>query len=91
MDEYRGKTSSAWFGTSKRVYTRAVAALGASETALFTALVPCVTTLTAIPLLSEWPTQLGWAGVGVVTFGMLVALRPRRAQTMRLLQSTRHC
>jgi drug/metabolite transporter (DMT)-like permease len=62
------------------VYTRAVAALGASEMALFTALVPCVTTLAAVPLLSEWPTHLGWAGVGVVTFGMLVALRARSTQ-----------
>lgn len=61
------------------VYTRAVAALGASETALFTALVPCVTTLAAVPLLSEWPTYLGWGGVGLVSFGLLVGLRPRRA------------
>lgn len=62
------------------VYTRAVASLGASETALFTAFVPCITTLAAVPLLSEWPTHLGWAGVAVVSFGMLVALRPRSTQ-----------
>lgn len=73
------------------VYTRAVAALGASETALFTALVPCATTLAAVPLLSEWPTHLAWAGVGVVTVGMLVALQPRRTQNERLLGSAKRC
>jgi drug/metabolite transporter (DMT)-like permease len=58
------------------VYTRAVAALGPAETALFTAAVPCVTTLAAIPLLSEVPSGVALAGVGVVTARMLVALRP---------------
>jgi drug/metabolite transporter (DMT)-like permease len=57
------------------VYTRAVAALGATETALFTAAVPCVTTLVAIPLLSEFPTRIALAGVVVVTLGMVVAIR----------------
>ncbi len=55
------------------VYTRAVAALGAGETALFAAAVPCVTTLAAIPLLSERPSVLALAGVGVVTAGMVVS------------------
>jgi drug/metabolite transporter (DMT)-like permease len=57
------------------VYTRAVAALGATETALFTAAVPCVTTLAAIPLLCEFPTKVALAGVGVVTLGMVMAMR----------------
>lgn len=60
------------------VYTRAVAALGAAETALFTAAVPCVTTLAAIPVLSEVPSPVAFAGVGVVTLGMLVAMRGQR-------------
>lgn len=56
-------------------YTRAVAALGASETALFTAAVPCVTTLGAIPLLGEIPSLAGVIGVVVVTAGMVVSMR----------------
>ena len=59
------------------IYTRAVAALGPATTALFTAAVPCVTTLAAIPLLAEIPTRAAAAGVVVVTLGMIVALRPR--------------
>jgi drug/metabolite transporter (DMT)-like permease len=59
------------------VYTRAVAILGPATTALFTAAVPCITTLAAIPLLSEIPSFTGWAGVGIVTLGMLVAARSR--------------
>ena len=58
------------------VYTRAVAALGAAETALLAAAVPCITTLAAIPLLSEVPTAAALAGVGVVTAGMVVARSP---------------
>jgi drug/metabolite transporter (DMT)-like permease len=62
------------------VYTRAVAALGPAVTALFTAAVPCVTTLAAMPLLSEYPSHVGSIGVGVVTLGMAVILRPREKQ-----------
>ncbi|HNB27288.1 MAG TPA: DMT family transporter [Alphaproteobacteria bacterium] len=58
------------------VYTRAVAALGPDRMALFTAAVPCITTLVAIPLLSEVPSIADMIGVGAVTFGMMVALRP---------------
>jgi drug/metabolite transporter (DMT)-like permease len=62
------------------VYTRAVKALGAAETALFTAAVPPVTTLAAVPLLGELPSPLAILGVVVVTSGMLVGLlRGRRA------------
>lgn len=57
------------------VYTRAVAALGPSATALFAAAVPCLTTLAAVPLLSERPTGTAVAGVAVVTFGMVLAAR----------------
>jgi drug/metabolite transporter (DMT)-like permease len=55
------------------VYTRAVALLGAPGTALLTAAVPCVTTLAAVPLLSESPSAGAICGVIVVTVGMLVA------------------
>ena len=59
------------------VYTRAVTALGPETTALFTAAVPCVTTLAAVPLLHERPDIPTLAGLVTVTSGMLAA-RPRR-------------
>lgn len=62
------------------LYTRAVAALGAAETALFTAAVPCVTTVAAIPLLGERPTDGALAGVAAVTAGLLVSLLPGGAR-----------
>jgi drug/metabolite transporter (DMT)-like permease len=44
---------------------------------LFAAAVPCLTTLAAVPLLSERPTVTAVAGVAVVTVGMVVAARMR--------------
>ncbi|ARP95900.1 DMT family transporter [Bordetella genomosp. 13] len=63
-------------------YTRAVAALGAQATALYTAAVPCLTTLGAVWLLEERPTALAWAGVAAVTAGMAIALRASAAVPM---------
>ena len=60
------------------VYTRAVATLGAAEAALFTAAVPCVTTLAAVPLLGESPTRAAMAGMMLVTLGMIASLRRGR-------------
>lgn len=60
------------------IYTRAVTTLGPATTALFTAAVPGLTTLAALPLLSELPSHAGVAGVGIVTLGMLVAARGQR-------------
>jgi drug/metabolite transporter (DMT)-like permease len=57
------------------IYTRAVATLGAVETALFTAAVPSVTTLAAVFLLHESPSHLAMSGVAVVTIGMAIALK----------------
>jgi drug/metabolite transporter (DMT)-like permease len=57
------------------VYTRAIAALGPARTAMFTAAVPCVTTLAAMPLLAEFPNGAEWAGIAVLTLGMIVAAR----------------
>lgn len=57
------------------VYTRAVAALGAAQTSLFTAAVPLATTLVAVPLLAEFPSNIVVVGVGIVTIGMFVAMR----------------
>jgi drug/metabolite transporter (DMT)-like permease len=57
------------------IYSMAVHILGAVETALFTAAVPCVTTIVAIFLLSEIPSVFSIVGVGFVTLGMIVAMR----------------
>lgn len=66
------------------VYTRAVAALGAVETALFTAAVPCVTTISAVFLLDELPSPIAIFGVVVVTLGMGISMKtsggPKPAQ-----------
>jgi drug/metabolite transporter (DMT)-like permease len=62
------------------VYTRAVASLGAVETALFTAAVPCVTTIGAMLLLGEFPNVIALSGVAIVTIGMSVAMRAGAAQ-----------
>jgi len=59
------------------VYTRAIAALGASGTALFTAAVPGVTTLGAVPLLGETPSVSALLGVAAATTGMVVAFARR--------------
>jgi drug/metabolite transporter (DMT)-like permease len=57
------------------VYSRAVAALGAQETALFTAAVPCVTTVAAVFLLGEIPSAVAIVGVVVVTIGMAISMK----------------
>lgn len=56
------------------VYTRAVAGIGPFRTAIFTAAVPCVTILAAMPLLAEFPTVAEWMGVFVVTSGMIAGV-----------------
>jgi len=62
------------------VYTRAVASIGPTRTAFFTAAVPCVTTLAAVPLLGEIPSRAVAMGVCMVTLGMIVAVRRGRAR-----------
>jgi drug/metabolite transporter (DMT)-like permease len=59
------------------VYARAVASLGAVDTALFTAAVPCVTTLGAFFILGETPSALAFCGVVIVTAGMAVSMKSR--------------
>ncbi|MFA5520595.1 MAG: DMT family transporter [Castellaniella sp.] len=56
------------------LYTRAVGLLGASNTALFTAAVPCITAVAGIWLLGEHPSPLVWTGIACVTAGMVIAL-----------------
>jgi drug/metabolite transporter (DMT)-like permease len=59
------------------VYARAVAALGAQATALFTAAVPCVTTAAAFLMLGEVPSTWVLCGVLAVTAGMVMSMRYR--------------
>lgn len=56
-------------------YTKAVAFLGARDTAMFTALVPIMTTLAGAWLLGETVTTIACLGVAGTTAGMLVAMR----------------
>jgi drug/metabolite transporter (DMT)-like permease len=71
------------------VYTRAVAALGPTVTALFAAAVPIVTTLAAVPLLSEIPGRVALAGVAIVTSGMVVAAAPQLPSSVPAAQLRR--
>ena len=57
------------------IYTHAVRSFGAANTALFTASVPCITALLAMPLLGEHSSLLVWLGVAVVSLGMVLAVR----------------
>jgi drug/metabolite transporter (DMT)-like permease len=55
--------------------TYAVRNLGSQLTALFSPVIPVLTTLLAIPLLGETPTAMQWGGVAAVVGGMLSAAR----------------
>ena len=48
--------------------------LGPTPTAGISAVVPASATLLAIPVLGEWPTDLQWAGVAVVSTGLVLLL-----------------
>lgn len=51
--------------------------LGPTHTAGFSAAVPASAAVLAIPALAEVPAPLEWAGIGLVTFGLLVLVRAR--------------
>ena len=55
------------------LYGRAVALLGASGGSAFGALVPALSALFAIPLLGEWPSQIDWAGIVLISAGVYLA------------------
>ena len=65
------------------VYTHAVRRFGASTTALFTASVPCITALLAMPLLGERSSPIVWLGIAVVSVGMVLAARAGQARRRR--------
>ena len=56
------------------LYTRAVAALGATMTTTITAAVPATAAVSALIFLGEPLSVLGWGAVGLVTVGMLAAV-----------------
>lgn len=51
--------------------------LGPTHTAGFSAAVPATAALLAIPVLSEIPGPLEWAGIALVTLGLLMLVRAR--------------
>jgi drug/metabolite transporter (DMT)-like permease len=53
----------------------AVGVIGAGATSRFPALIPVVGTLSAIPLLGEWPEALQLAGMGLVVAGLLLSAK----------------
>jgi drug/metabolite transporter (DMT)-like permease len=55
------------------LYGRAVAILGASAGAAFGALVPALSALFAIPLLAEWPSEVDWISVILISTGVNLA------------------
>ncbi len=55
--------------------TYAIEKLGAQHTALFSPLIPVLTTLMAIPALAEIPDLWQWIGIGLVVIGMLSVAR----------------
>ena len=55
------------------LFTKTVELLGPAPAALFGAMVPACSVLTAIPVLGEWPTALQWTGLLVITVGLLLS------------------
>ena len=55
------------------VYGRAVAILGASGGAAFGSLVPALSALFAIPLLGEWPNEIDWVAIALISAGVYLA------------------
>ena len=56
------------------LFSKSVEILGATRAALAVTAVPVVTVLRGIPLLSEVPTPVEWAGVALAMAGMGAAL-----------------
>jgi drug/metabolite transporter (DMT)-like permease len=52
------------------LFTTAILRLGSTVASGFTASVPAVATLLAIPILGEMPNMIEWAGVAIVTGGL---------------------
>ena len=59
------------------LFTLAAVNLGATPTAGFSASVPAMAALMAIPVLSEIPTTLEWVGIAIVTAGLVLLVVKR--------------
>jgi drug/metabolite transporter (DMT)-like permease len=66
------------------LYGRALVLLGASRGAAFASLVPVLSALIAIPLLSEWPSATDWLAIVLIGTGVYLTsggpLRPNAAK-----------
>ncbi|MFD2264957.1 DMT family transporter [Lacibacterium aquatile] len=65
---------------SLAVYGVAVARLGAGAS-LYGALTPAIAALLAIPVLGEYPSVMAWLGLGLITLGVIFAVRPQAVRT----------
>ncbi|WP_051511648.1 DMT family transporter [Skermanella stibiiresistens] len=63
-------------GVAIVTFNRSVALLGSGAASAIIALVPCVATLLAIPILGEVPTALEGAAIAVIVAGVLLASKP---------------
>jgi EamA-like transporter family len=52
------------------LYVRSIAILGASGGAAFGALVPALLAFLAIPLVGEWPSEMGWVAIVLISAGV---------------------
>ena len=53
----------------------AVAKIGAAQSGRFPPLIPVIGTLSAIPLLGEWPGPLQWIGIALIVTGLALTTR----------------
>jgi drug/metabolite transporter (DMT)-like permease len=67
------------------LYVRSVAILGASGGAAFGALVPALTAFLAIPLLGEWPSDIGWVAIVLISAGVYLTSGGPLPRTQRSL------
>jgi drug/metabolite transporter (DMT)-like permease len=65
-------------GVALVAFNRSVALLGPSAATAIIALLPAVASLLAIPVLGELPSPGGWAALGAVVLGVVLAARPAR-------------
>lgn len=65
------------------LFTRAAELIGPAKAAIFPALVPAAAILIGIPVAGEWPTATQVTGLGLVTFGLFVAVGMMRGAARR--------
>jgi drug/metabolite transporter (DMT)-like permease len=64
-------------------YMRGIALLGPARGSAFSALVPVLAAVLAIPLLGEWPTPMTWVAVTLTAAGVVLASGAARAVLAR--------